>query len=335
MSNKKILLIGAGWYGCHIGLFLKKKGYKVDIFEKKKDIFLGASGYNQFRLHTGYHYPRSSDTIKETKKNFLKFKKMYKNFIFFPKNNIYCIAKQRSLIDSATFKTILKGNKLKLVTKKFNFLKNIEDSYISNEGVLLNEKIKKFYKKKLKENIFFNQNISDIKKFEKKYDYIVDCSNTLFKNYLNENFNYILTISLIYKKKKNSVVYPITIMDGELPSLYPYADKKDLFTLTHSKYTHIKKFRDFSSLEKYKKKIKKEKINEIKKKMEDDMKSFFPKFRKILTYKGYFFSYKVLPNDNSSKRSTFIVKKNNTISCTSPKITNIFSFESYINKTIK
>ena len=30
-------------------------------------------------------------------------------------------------------------------------------------------------------------------------------------------------------------------MDGELPSIYPYADKKNMFTLTHSKFTHIKK----------------------------------------------------------------------------------------------
>ena len=82
---KKILIIGAGWYGCHLGLHLKEKGFNVSIYEKEKDIFMGSSGRNQFRLHQGYHYPRSSLTIRETKKNFLRFKKKYAKFIGFPK----------------------------------------------------------------------------------------------------------------------------------------------------------------------------------------------------------------------------------------------------------
>ena len=65
-----VAIIGAGWYGCHIGLYLKQQGHDIKIFEKNSDIFLGSSGSNQFRLHTGYHYPRSSETISETKKNF-------------------------------------------------------------------------------------------------------------------------------------------------------------------------------------------------------------------------------------------------------------------------
>ena len=70
-KNKKFLVIGAGWYGCHIALYLKNCGHDIKIFEKNKDIFLGSSGYNQFRLHTWYHYPRSSDTINETKTNYI------------------------------------------------------------------------------------------------------------------------------------------------------------------------------------------------------------------------------------------------------------------------
>jgi len=49
-KDKKIIIIGAGWYGCHIGLYLKRKGYNIKIFDKENDIFQGSSGYNQFRL---------------------------------------------------------------------------------------------------------------------------------------------------------------------------------------------------------------------------------------------------------------------------------------------
>ena len=311
MKKKKILIIGAGWYGCHIGLFLKKLGHSVKIFEKEKNIFIGSSGFNQFRLHTGYHYPRSSDTIIETKKNYFKFIKLYKKFIEFPQNNIYCIAKKNSLIDSATYKIIIKAHKLKLKKKSFKFLKNIEDSFLSNEGVLLNNKIINFYKKELKENIFFKKKIKNINKFRDQYDLVIDCSNTTLKNKLNKNFNYVLTISLVYKKKVNQPVYAVTIMDGMLPSLYPYADKKDYFTLTHSKYTHIKKFKNFSALEKYKKSIKNNDVSIIRKNMEKDMTNYFPNFKKLLRYKSYFLSYKVLPDEKSSKRSIFISRDRN------------------------
>tara|TARA_Y100000389_G_C17459022_1_gene520282 strand:- start:25 stop:1041 length:1017 start_codon:yes stop_codon:yes gene_type:complete len=332
---KKILIVGAGWYGCHIGLYLKQKKHNVKIYEKSSDIFLGSSGYNQFRLHTGYHYPRSSKTIEEAKKNYFNFVKRYKKFISFPKKNIYCIAKEKSLIDAKTYEIIIKSHNLKFSKKKINVLQNIEGSYNCNEGILLNGKIKKFFKKNLKENLFFNTKVKNIEKEKKKYDFVLDCTNTTLDKKLNNNFNYVLTISLVYRKNKKHSVYPITIMDGKLPSLYPYADKKDMYTLTHSDYTHIKKFKNFDQLEQHKTKIKTKTISKIRDKMENDMTFFFPSFKKIFKYSDYFLSYKVLPNDNSARRPTFIEKKGNLISCTSPKIGNIFSLESYIKKIIK
>ena len=124
-------------------------------------------------------------------------------------------------------------------------------------------------------------------------------------------------------------------MDGELPSLYPYSDRKNLFTLTHAKYTHIKKFKSFKLLEHYKKKISKNFLVKRINKMEKSIISFYPKFKKDLTYLGYFISYKVLPNEISAKRSISIKRNKNIVSCSSPKIANIFEFENYIKKLIK
>ena len=44
--------------------------------KKKSKIFNGASSCNQFRFHSGYHYPRSQKTVNEinkSKKDFLNF----------------------------------------------------------------------------------------------------------------------------------------------------------------------------------------------------------------------------------------------------------------------
>ena len=77
----RIAIIGAGWFGCHIGSELLNDGHKIKVFEKQKDIFLGASGNNQNRLHLGYHYPRSYVTREQSRNCFDKFKKFYPQLI--------------------------------------------------------------------------------------------------------------------------------------------------------------------------------------------------------------------------------------------------------------
>ena len=67
----KIGIIGGGFYGCYIAQKLSLK-HKVTIIDKNASILMEAAKYNQYRLHQGYHYPRSEETIKQT---FLGYKK--------------------------------------------------------------------------------------------------------------------------------------------------------------------------------------------------------------------------------------------------------------------
>ena len=83
------------------------------------------------------------------------------------------------------------------------------------------------------------------------------------------------------------------------------------------------------------KKLSKKKIYKLVNQMEKNIQIYYPHFKDNLTYKGYFLSYKVLPNEMSDKRSIAIKKYENIISCTSPKISNIFSFEDYIEEILK
>tara|TARA_B110000305_G_C19400512_1_gene619886 strand:+ start:497 stop:1510 length:1014 start_codon:yes stop_codon:yes gene_type:complete len=330
----QILIIGAGWYGCHLGLYLKEKGHKIRIYEKSNRIFNGSSGKNQFRVHQGYHYPRSSKTIKEIKKNFKNFLKTYGKFIKFPKDNIYCIAKNKSLIDFGTYINILKSNNLTYKKIKIDFLKNIDGSVLIKEGVLQNSKIIDFFKKKIGKEILFNKEIKDIKKISKSFDYVIDCTNNTMQNNFKKVIKYILTISFVYKKRVGAKAFPVTIMDGKLPSIYPYADKKDYFTLTHSKYTHIKKFKSYFQLKNYQKKMNKIIIRKQQKLAENSIMKFYSNFKEIFLYKGHFFSYKVLPNGKTDDRPTFYNRDGNVISFFSGKIGNIFSAESIVNDLI-
>jgi len=334
----KIGIIGAGWFGCHLSHFLlKKKDYDVTLFEKKNDIFLGSSGFNQFRYHKGFHYPRSKSTIKEIKSNSKKFYKEYKKFIKFPRYNYYSIAKKKSLIDFETYKDILKNNKIKFKNCKkishFNY-SNLEGVINSTEGVILNDKIKKFFKRKLRGVLKYNTCIDRVYKLHKNYDLIIDCSNNTFKNYFSKLVKYVLTISFIFKSK-NLKNYPtLTVMDGDLPSIYQYSDKKNFYTLTHSNYTHIKKFSSFNNLLKYKKKLPKKKVNNLKTKSIESISKYYKNFDEKFNYKGYFLSYKILPNEETDKRETFVFRNKNLISFFSPKISNIFTAEKIINSII-
>lgn len=59
---RRIAVAGAGIYGCCIAQRLAEAGCRVDLFDPR-GLLGGASGTNQFRLHAGYHYPRSPETI--------------------------------------------------------------------------------------------------------------------------------------------------------------------------------------------------------------------------------------------------------------------------------
>jgi len=334
MKKKSIAIVGAGWFGCHLALYLKKHGYKVIIFEKNREIFLGASGFNQFRLHLGFHYPRSSTTIDEIKNNSKRFLKEYKKYIKLPKKNIYCIANRNSLIDFETYKNILKSKKLKFKTINLNYLKNIEGAINSNEGIILNTKIINFFKRELKKNLKLNYKIKSTNTLAKNYDFVIDCTNNTLKNNFKSSVDYILTISHFFKLKNKFKFHALTVMDGDLPSLYPYSDKKDSFTLTHSKYTHIKRFQSFSQLENFRNKISNKFIKVNKENMIKDISIYLKNFNKFFAYKGHFFSYKILPLEKSAKRPTFIKFKKNIVSIFSGKIANIYSAQDFLDKLL-
>jgi L-2-hydroxyglutarate oxidase LhgO len=125
VPNKKIniAIIGAGWFGCHIGYKLLQKNFKVKIFEKEKDIFLNASGNNTNRLHLGFHYPRSFLTRKMSYEGYKKFIKQYPNLSKTLKNNIYVIAKSKlNKMNSDLYEKSMQLSNLKF--SKLNLKKN-------------------------------------------------------------------------------------------------------------------------------------------------------------------------------------------------------------------
>ena len=69
----RVAVAGAGWFGCHIASELIQGGHEVVVFEASDDVFTGASGINQNRLHLGFHYPRSYETREQSRDGFQLF----------------------------------------------------------------------------------------------------------------------------------------------------------------------------------------------------------------------------------------------------------------------
>ena len=84
----KIAIIGAGFYGSYFSLNLKKinKNIQIDLFDKNREILSEAAMHNQSRLHLGFHYPRSPETIRQTLLGYDLFKKEFDH-----KDQIYTV----------------------------------------------------------------------------------------------------------------------------------------------------------------------------------------------------------------------------------------------------
>lgn len=99
----KIAVIGAGIFGSTAAIKLAEAGYKVDLIEKEADILQAASGINQYRLHRGYHYPRSIETAKSAKLADPIFRAEYQAAIIDSQEHYYAIAKVGSKINAKQF----------------------------------------------------------------------------------------------------------------------------------------------------------------------------------------------------------------------------------------
>ena len=115
MKIKKIAVIGSGFFGSTAALLLSKN-HKVHLFEKKNSIMCGASRANQQRFHLGYHYPRSTKTVVEIKKNYKEFINFFGSSVFSKTQNYYGISKDKSKTSFNKYLIFLKKNKLRFIT---------------------------------------------------------------------------------------------------------------------------------------------------------------------------------------------------------------------------
>lgn len=104
MGARNIAVVGAGIFGVTTAVRLSHAAHRVTLFEQKNDILGCASLCNQYRLHRGYHYPRSPETAEACVKGTEQFKAAYPECVVENIRQHYCIVGDgRSKINGEQF----------------------------------------------------------------------------------------------------------------------------------------------------------------------------------------------------------------------------------------
>jgi len=114
----KVAVIGGGLFGCTAALTLADAGAEVHLYEKSGTLFGAASGINQYRLHKGYHYPRSSETISECRDSIASFKRYFGESVIGGMERYYAIAAQDSFTTPEKYLSVLKEHRLPFKVEK-------------------------------------------------------------------------------------------------------------------------------------------------------------------------------------------------------------------------
>ena len=196
----RLLIIGAGWYGSHIAKKCIEAGHTVTIIDKQNDFFCGSSYKNQNRLHLGFHYPRSDDTIHECVAGFSKFKTEYPQLSRPIRMNLYFLVKDASKISFQDFQSVFSQKNIPFdilsTDAIFPSLKNVEEFSIKvDEEYIDFQNVKSYFQGLLGKHLFRIEDTSVFKNID---------SILLKRRHKLRNLNMKMNLIAIFNKSLNN-----------------------------------------------------------------------------------------------------------------------------------
>jgi FAD dependent oxidoreductase len=156
----KVAVAGAGIYGATVAIRLAEQGHSVRLFDPL-GILRAASAINQYRVHAGYHYPRSLETIQETVEARAEFIRAFESAIVRNSRHYYAIPKEGSRTTPDLYESVMKEQGLPLkacrpVWMNFDF---INRCYEVNENIYDPDVLRQLIETRIRElGIPFEQN---------------------------------------------------------------------------------------------------------------------------------------------------------------------------------
>jgi len=229
----KIAVIGGGIFGISVALRLSREGYHVELLEQNGDILQAASGSNQYRLHRGYHYPRSFETSQSALAAEAHFRAEYGDAVVDHNDHFYGIAKEGSKVDAGQFQDFCKRCDLEyevvklplLNEKKFQLVVKVKEALFDPKALYA------ICKKKLDDSLVqvkFNTTADEHTTLN--YDYTVNCTyanlNSILHSERHTKKNYqfelcekpVLRLPVEYRRTS------IVVLDGPFMCIDPIGD---------------------------------------------------------------------------------------------------------------
>ena len=255
------IIIGGGFYGCCLSLYLRRQSMTVLVLEQEDDLLLRASRCNQARVHTGFHYPRSITTALRSLVNLPRFVFEFRKAIKSDFTMLYGIAKHHSKVNAAQFYNLFKKihAPIKQASREERALFNmelIEDVFAVKEYAFDCNMLRAILRKKMECAGVHYQLGAQVERIVRSKERLMaesnhsswDASRIINCTYAGNNFllsNSSLPL-LPYKHELTEValIQPprelanvgITVMDGPFFSAMPYPGA-GCWSLTHVRYT--------------------------------------------------------------------------------------------------
>lgn len=262
-NSADCIVIGGGFYGCCVALYMRQFVGRVIILEQGADILMRASYANQARIHNGYHYPRSFVTALRSRVNFPRFVEEFESAVHSDFTKTYAIAKQNSKVNVGQFKQFCQHIQAEYaaapaeVRDLFN-PNMIEEVFVVKEYAFDAKKLADLLKRKLVEQgveVRYNSSVKTVKQAtgdrvevelesgdKLNAQWVFNCTysqiNTLLERSglerlpLKHEITEMALIDVPPELKKVGV----TVMDGPFFSAIPFP-ARSLHTLSHVRYT--------------------------------------------------------------------------------------------------
>ena len=228
---KKVAVVGGGIFGCTTAWKLAKEGYDVTLYEQNDDIISQASYVNQYRLHRGYHYPRSKDTAQQSQWGEYSFLQEYGDAIVNGDiEHYYAIAKEDSKVDAIQYKEFLDDLDLKYKKKSLDVISDESVDLIVKVDELLFDpnKLKKICWDKLNKygvDVILNtEYISSLTDYDYKIISTYANLNQLTPKDKQKDYQFELCEKPVVKLPKKYKNKSIVIMDGPFMCIDPLGD---------------------------------------------------------------------------------------------------------------
>ena len=104
--SARVAVAGAGIYGTNVAIRLAEQGHQVRLFDPL-GILRAASVINQYRIHSGYHYPRSPETISETLEARAEFMEAFAPAVVRNSRHYYAIPHEGSQTPPELFEKVM------------------------------------------------------------------------------------------------------------------------------------------------------------------------------------------------------------------------------------